>query len=213
MSTGPQEQIDEKDLAPLHRAAHILSKIGASISEVRHFINSPGTEFEGLAASISCSFGPMSFDITYDSHFLQTHFVSAITWILGDQFATSENQVDIEVEEFSTWLEENAPVPIEVHRFYGGSIASGGQSAAHDFLVHENSAGSVLIRLEIVMPWELLESSRIVGGVVVESGAETDQENQYFGLSLEQALPVLLDFMSRAHTSDLLPAGGTWSIF
>lgn len=52
------------------------------------------------------------------------------------------------------------------------------------------------------MTREIAGPSRIVDEVAVVSGAETSQDNQYSGLSLEQALPVLLDLISRAQSSD-----------
>ena len=185
MGLDPAQGINEEDLAPLRRAVDILSKIGVSVSDLDFYTDYPNTEFEGPAASVTCALGPMSFEVKYNSNFLQTHLTSVLTSLSGDQ---SEFTVD----EFASWLEENAPVPIRVDQ------------------LRDESEWSVSIELEIVMPWEVLESSMIVDGVVV-STPDSAQDDQYSGLSLAEALPVLLDFMSRAQSLEKLPSGVRWS--
>lgn len=185
MGFDPVQGIDEEDLAPLRRAVDVLSKIGVSISELNFYTDYPDTEFEGPAASVTCALGAMSFEVKYNSNFLQTHLTSELESRLG-------NQSEFKVEEFASWLEEHAPVPIRVDQF------------------RDESGWSVSIELEIVMPWEFLESSIIVDGVVVET-PNTAEDNQYFGLSLAEALPALLGFMSRAQSLERVPTGVRWS--
>ena len=46
---------------------------------------------------------------------------------------------------------------------------------------------------------------------VVVLGPDMAQDDQYAGLSLDDALPAFLDFMLRAQSLEMLPDGARWS--
>jgi hypothetical protein len=210
MSSERNRQVDEKELAPLRRATNILSNMGVSVSDVLHFVSDPETEFECTAASVTCNYGSLSFSVTYNGQYCQTHLASDLTIFPDDQAITPGSPIDTSVENFMSWLVDNAPLPIEVRRSYGRLTTDDPESSDPDFPIRGDHGGSVSLLLEIVMPWKALESAIIVDGVVV-SDDDTAQDNQYSGMSLDEALPVLLDFMERAQSLEMLPQGSRWS--